>query len=70
MKSWPSGPSRPKGKGRLRRMLRDRSGVTAVEYALMIGGISLGIITVVFALGDDLAQIFTLLADELNNHLP
>ena len=41
-----------------RNFLRDRSGTTAIEYALIIGGIALGLITVAAALGADVAGLF------------
>ena len=36
----------------LRRFLVDRRGATAIEYAVMVALISLGIVTTVFAMGE------------------
>mgnify|MGYP003803284263 CR=1 FL=1 len=36
----------------------ERKAATAIEYALMAGGIALVIIAVVFAIGDELAVLF------------
>lgn len=44
----------------IRRLVRDESGATAIEYGLIIGGISIAILATVFAIGDQLDNIFTL----------
>ena len=36
----------------------DERGATAIEYGLIAAGIAVGISVVVFAFGDDLAQLF------------
>jgi pilus assembly protein Flp/PilA len=41
------------------RFLRDESGTTAIEYGLIVAGISLAIITVVGSLGWALNTAFT-----------
>lgn len=51
----------------LHRFLRNRSGATAIEYGLMIALISLGVITAVIALGDQIAALFQSLADYFTN---
>lgn len=38
--------------------LNDVRGVTAIEYGLIAGGISLAIVAAVFAFGDDLESMF------------
>lgn len=44
------------------RFMKDESGATAIEYGLIAGGISLGIVAALFAFGDDLAEIFDSMA--------
>lgn len=41
-----------------RSLLCECSGTTAIEYALIIGGIALGLIAVAAALGGDVAGMF------------
>ncbi len=43
----------------LRDFLADESGATAIEYALIAGGVSIVIVTAVNALGTSLNTIFT-----------
>ncbi len=43
----------------LRDFLADESGATAIEYALIAGGVSIVIVTAVSALGTSLNTIFT-----------
>lgn len=45
------------------RVLRDASGSTAIEYALIAGGIALAIIGAVTLLGGEVVALFTSLAD-------
>jgi pilus assembly protein Flp/PilA len=45
--------------------LKNEDGATAIEYALMAAGISLGIIALVFAFGDQLNEMWTNLSTEL-----
>ena len=40
------------------RFVRDTSGATAIEYALIAVGVSIVIITTVFLLGDELDAMF------------
>jgi pilus assembly protein Flp/PilA len=39
--------------------LKDVKGATAIEYALIAGGISVAIVSVVFLLGDEIEAVFT-----------
>ena len=43
----------------LRRFFADESGATAIEYALIAGGISIVIVTVVQGIGTSLNNTFT-----------
>ena len=47
-------------------LCRDRSGATAIEYALIAGGIALVIIAAVALLGSSLSDFFGTLATELS----
>lgn len=40
-------------------------GATAIEYGLIAGGISLGILAAVFAFGDDLESMFNTIGDAM-----
>jgi len=40
------------------RLCTDRSGVTAIEYGLIVGAIAVAIIAVVIALGGDISNLF------------
>ncbi len=51
---------------KLRAFLRDESGATAIEYALIASGISLAIIAVVNGLGTKLKVTFTSISTQLN----
>ena len=42
----------------LRRVALDESGATAVEYGLIVAGISLAVIAVVFAFGNDIQAYY------------
>lgn len=44
--------------GAARAVVDDRRGATAVEYALLLGGVALASLAAVFALGGDLAGLF------------
>ena len=44
---------------KLEAFRHDERGATAIEYGLIAAGIAVGISVVVFAFGDDLAQLFT-----------
>jgi len=43
----------------LRRFTHESSGATAIEYALIAGGIGIVIVTSVSGVGDELVTIFT-----------
>ena len=43
----------------------DESGATAIEYGLIAAGIAVGIAVVVFTFGDDLANLFGDMSDQL-----
>ena len=42
---------------------RSREGATAIEYGLIIGGISIAILATVFAIGNELDNMFTMFGD-------
>ncbi len=53
--------------------LRDEKGATAIEYGLIAAGISLAIVAVVFAFGDELQVTFTSMEtamSDANDRLP
>jgi pilus assembly protein Flp/PilA len=49
-----------------RRLLKDESGATAIEYGLIAAGISVAIIAVVNGLGTKLKATFTSVTSQLN----
>jgi pilus assembly protein Flp/PilA len=49
----------------IRKLLKDESGATAIEYGLIAAGISIAIIAVVSQLGSTLNTTFTSLATAL-----
>jgi Flp pilus assembly pilin Flp len=51
----------------LRRFGRDCSGVTAVEYGLIIAAIATAIVGVVFLIGEDILFIFTVIESKLKS---
>jgi pilus assembly protein Flp/PilA len=50
----------------LKRLLRDESGATAIEYGLIAAGISVAIIATVQGLGTKLTSTFTSVSGALN----
>jgi len=54
----------------VRALALTESGATAVEYALIIGGIALAIVAVVNLLGEDLAAIFQSVDTKLTSGTP
>ena len=50
---------------KLRDLMQQNSGATAIEYALIASGISLAIMVVVFALGDQAAGALTDVSDAI-----
>ena len=51
-------PAAPRDSG-IFRLARDVDGVTAIEYGLIVGAIAVAIIAAVFALGGDIANLFS-----------
>jgi pilus assembly protein Flp/PilA len=49
-----------------KRLLKDESGATAIEYGLIAAGISVAIIAVVQGLGTKLTSTFTTVKNALN----
>jgi pilus assembly protein Flp/PilA len=49
-----------------RRLLKDESGATAIEYGLMAGLISIVIITMVSMVGSNLTSLFFYIGSTLN----
>ena len=47
--------------------LKNEDGATAIEYGLIAAGISLAIVAVVFAFGDDLTAVFTAMSGEMQD---
>ena len=47
------------------RFVKDESGATAIEYALIAAGISVAILAAVNALGGKLVDTFTTIANDL-----
>jgi pilus assembly protein Flp/PilA len=50
----------------IKRLLKDESGATAIEYGLIAAGISVAIIAVVQGLGTKLVTTFTSVSNALN----
>jgi pilus assembly protein Flp/PilA len=50
-----------------RRLRRDMSGVTAIEYGLIAGAIAVAIIATVIALGGDIENLFASTGNALNS---
>lgn len=50
----------------LRAFLKDKSGATAIEYALIAAGVALAIITVVKGVGTKLNTTFATVSSQLN----
>ncbi|HTY69298.1 MAG TPA: Flp family type IVb pilin [Alphaproteobacteria bacterium] len=48
-----------------RRLRHDKSGVTAIEYGLIAGAISVAIIATVILIGTDLNNLFTTIEGDL-----
>ena len=49
-----------------RKLLKNTSGATAIEYGLIAAGIAIAIVAVVGLLGDQLQGLFQTVADALN----
>jgi pilus assembly protein Flp/PilA len=52
-----------------RRFRRDETAATAIEYGLIIGGISIAILATVFAIGTELDSMFTFIASKLRENM-
>lgn len=50
-----------------REARQDEAGATAIEYALLIAGISVAIVGIVFLLGADIAAVFEGIGDKIGN---
>jgi pilus assembly protein Flp/PilA len=50
----------------LKRLTKDESGVTAIEYGLIAAGIGVAILTVVNTVGGSLKSIFTTVSNDLS----
>lgn len=59
--------ARPSPRAWLRAARQDQAGATAIEYALLIAGISVAIVGIVFLLGADIAALFEGIADKISN---
>lgn len=51
---------------RLDRFLDDKSGATAIEYGLIVAGISVAIIGIVFTIGNDISAFFVAIDSKLS----
>jgi len=51
----------------VRRLRRDTSGVTAIEYGLIAGAIAVAIIATVIALGGDIKNLFATTGNALSS---
>ena len=49
----------------IRSFKEDCEGATAIEYGLIAGGISLAIVTAIFAFGGSLSSLFSTLATKM-----
>ena len=52
---------------KIQAYIHSEDGATAIEYGLIAGGISLAIVTAVFAFGDDLESIFGQMSTAMSN---
>jgi pilus assembly protein Flp/PilA len=52
--------------GNIKRLARDESGVTAIEYGLIAAGIGVAILTVVNTIGGSLVAMFTTVSNDLS----
>jgi len=50
---------------RFRGLLRDRQGATAIEYGLIVAGISVAIIIVIFVIGEQINDLMELIGQRL-----
>jgi pilus assembly protein Flp/PilA len=52
---------------RFKSMLKDESGLSAVEYGLLAAGIAVGLYTIISGMGSSLKDIYSAVADELGS---
>jgi pilus assembly protein Flp/PilA len=50
-----------------KRFLRDQHGATAIEYGLIVAGVSLAIIAIVNSIGSDLQNTYSDVSSDLAN---
>jgi pilus assembly protein Flp/PilA len=55
---------------KLRKLLKDDSAPTAVEYALMVAGIAVVVIAAVFLLGGNTSKALNKVATEIGTKVP
>lgn len=53
-----------------RRLLRDQSGATAIEYGLIAGLIVIGLIAGLSSMGGGTSGMWTMISGEATNHMP
>jgi len=53
----------------LKRIWKDEDGQRMVEYGLIIAGIAIAIIIVLFALGDDIKNLFSSTSNKMNERI-
>ncbi len=53
----------------LRRLWRDESGATGIEYGLIIVGISIAILATVFAIGAEMDEMFDFIGSKLRQNM-
>jgi pilus assembly protein Flp/PilA len=51
-------------------LLDDKSGATAIEYGLIVAGISIAIIGIVFTIGNDISGYFVAIDSKLSSKTP
>lgn len=49
------------------RVARDEDGATAIEYGLILAGISIAILATVFAIGTELDNVFDMIGSRMQN---
>ena len=50
---------------KMKALVKDEEGATAIEYGLMVAGIAAAIAGIVFTLGDSITELFTAVDTEL-----
>ena len=53
-----------------KRFLKDKSGLSAVEYGLLAAGIAIGLYSVIHGVGTDLQTIYTDVGNDLTSATP